>query len=65
MTAPTGTMHLTDTELRLILDALENHHPADGPRQELRRRAMRKVAAELAIKERPHIERGIIHEKSA
>lgn len=46
-------MKLTDTELRLILDALHAYQPAAAPDQELRRRAIRKLAAEVAIAERP------------
>lgn len=53
MTLPTDSLHLTDTELRLLLEAVTEVQPLDMPRQDLRRRLIRKIAAALAIAERP------------
>ena len=55
MTAPTGAMTLLDTELRVILDALDGHQVNDPASQELLWRAKKKIAAELALKERPFV----------
>lgn len=60
MTMPCGdATRFTDTELRVILDALNayeiKHH---GPVWELKQRALKKVAAALAIAERPFVEKG-------
>lgn len=55
--APTGAMTLLDTELRLILEALDKHQPLDGANQELKFRAIKKLRQELEIKERPFVAR--------
>lgn len=58
MTAPCGVMTLLDTELRAILTALDAAVPPNyGPDWEVHRRARAKVAQELALKERPFINR--------
>lgn len=54
MTLPTGEqLHVTDTELRLLLEALVALAPTDMPRQDLRRRLIKKIAAALEVAERP------------
>jgi len=58
MTAPCGVMTLLDTELRAILAALDASVPENyGPDWEIHRRARKKVAQELALKERPFLEK--------
>ena len=57
MTAPSGAMTLLDTELRVILAALESYWPLNGAEQELKFRAVKKLRQELEIKERPYVTR--------
>ena len=57
MNAPTGAMTLLDTELRVILAALEEYWPNNGAEQELKFRAVKKLRQELEIKERPYVTR--------
>ena len=46
MDTPEGKeLHLTDTEMKVCLDALAEFVPVDMPSQELRRRALKKLAA--------------------
>ena len=65
MNAPTGVMTLLDTELRLLLAALDVYHPVDGANQEIRHRAMKKLRQELEIKERPFVARRESNEKQS
>lgn len=60
--APTGAMTLLDTELRVILAALDAYWPLNGAEQELKFRAAKKLRQELEIKERPFVARREAHE---
>lgn len=59
MTPPSGeNVHFVDTELQVLLQALDAYRPpAIGPEETLRIRTRKKVAAALIAAQRPFVER--------
>lgn len=57
MIGPTGEqIHLTDTELRVVLESIDAHRLPYGPDEVLRTRARKKIAQALEIASRPFVE---------
>jgi len=52
------TVHLLDTELQVVLQAVDAYAIAYGPDEVLRLRARRKIAAALELAQRPYKGKG-------
>jgi hypothetical protein len=52
------TVHLLDTELQVVLQAVDAYSIAYGPDEVLRQRARKKIAAALELAQRPYKGKG-------